>query len=824
MGADPYADPNWGAPAAPAAAPALETDPASPNWGLPKTPVFRGGNQFDAAGQPIARDDPGLWGRLQSAWTTGNTPLVPQIGQAAHALANMIDQPSLGDQALNEKIPGLGTLSAQLRGFSAGTVQGAGDLAMSFTSPVGIALALVGLGEDSAALKVLPSIKPYLNTAPVNAIRRAVQGVTGLAFTGEGAKTVIQAKDLGDVGRGLTQTAAGLAGALSAVTPRASLPDVPTPRLTPQEAAANTFAQAEGIPLDAATATGSRWARNAQKIVANSIGGEGTATDLITRQQQALTATGQRLAAEVSPVQLTDRQVGQALEGALVDTIGREGGAATKEYAGLRALEADPQYAAEVPAPKASADAAAQVAQRLRTGLGYAPNTGELAELRRMAEEMGALPYVKRTWTDVSGDYGKQGNAGVGDLNVVAGAAGAPVYDDILKSLRSSDYVPTRDHVERMIRDTLETGHVNEVSRAAFDVAQRRLASDPAVSKPALPPSAGVTPEPPPVTMGMPVALKPLQDAMRPDHARLMAEAQVAPLMGSKAEAARVLDRLMQAPEWVPVSVADSVLGELKGVSRADVPALRTEGQAIAAKAVQTLSQQVDEIVSQVPGASEMLTRGRAATVRKFAAADVLKDLQADPVRTFNALTGPGNTQLDLLEQVQQQAPQLLPQIGRAKLDQLLNLATERGRFQHTDKLYADWQKMGADRKALLFGGPDQVQALDDFFLLAKRIGENPNPSGTAHTLTALNVTGQPITWTLAKLLYTPGGVRAISKFLDADLRVASGTAKGAARDAAWANVAMAAQQAGVPGLPIRYPLAAGPVDQPDTRPEGSPR
>jgi hypothetical protein len=119
-----------------------------------------------------------------------------------------------------------------------------------------------------------------------------------------------------------------------------------------------------------------------------------------------------------------------------------------------------------------------------------------------------------------------------------------------------------------------------------------------------------------------------------------------------------------------------------------------------------------------------------------------------------------------------------------------------------------------------LFG--DQVPALDDFFLLAKRVADNPNPSGTAHTLTALNVVGQLPAWGLAKLLYTEGGVRAINFALQQDLRVAAGTAKGAAREAALAQVAMAAQRAGVPVvLPFRMPQAAQ-ADQPDqttTRP-----
>jgi hypothetical protein len=602
---------------------------------------------------------------------------------------------------------------------------------------------------------------------------------------------------------------------------------VARPRLTPQEQAANAFAAAEGVPLDAATATGSKFLRAAQKRVANSMGGEGTASDLIAQQQAGLTAAGRRIAGEVNPAlggqpgpSVSPEQAGRAVPESLLNIVTERNQAATQAYGALGALEQDPRYAAEVPAPRQSQQAAEAVAQRMRSSLGYAPNPAELNELRRMAEEMGAMPYTARTWNDITHEVGKRGNAGGGDFEIVAGAGGAPVYDDILKSLRSADYVPTRNHVERMIRETLDTGQFNEVSRAAADVAQRRLANDPAVSRPILPPSAGAVPEAPPVTMGMPVALKPLQDALAPAHARLMAEAQVAPLMGSKAEAARILSRIMASPEFVPVSVADAVLGELKGVSRADVPALRTEGQAIAAQAVKALSTQVDEIVTQVPGASDLLRRGRAATVEKYTAADVLKDLPDKPVQTFDRLTAPRDQEIELLRAVAQQAPEVVPQLGRAKLEQWLDLATERQRFDHADRLYAEWQKLGDQTKSLLFGTPERVKALDEFFLLAKRISENPNPSGTAHVNNVFNVVSQIGTFPLAKLLYTEWGVRQLNKVLSLDPAIASHTVSGAAREAAWARLSVAAQQAGVK-VPLQFPRAASanPDDQATTRP-----
>jgi len=819
---DQYTDPNWGrpVPAAPVApaAPAAAPDYTDPQWG---TPTFRTTSDVDAEGHAIARDDPGLWGRLQSAWALGNREWVPQIATAAHALADIVDRPMSGDQALNDRLPGMGTLSAQIRGFGAGMLQGSGDLASSMTSLVGAALFLSGLGEESAALKLVPALKPYLKTAPVRAIQRAVQGAAGVAFTGQGAKTALEAQNLGDVGRGLTQMAAGTAGAVSALRPTPAAASVPRPRLTPQEQASNAFAAAEGVPLDAATATGSRYLLAAEKRIANSMGGENTASELIARQQAALAAAGRRIAGEVNPAlagqpgpSVSPEQAGRAPGESLLKMIEARNKTAGEAYGALAALEADPLHAAEVPAPKPTQQAAQALADRMRASIGYAPKPGELAELRRMAAEMDNWRFTKRTWNDLSDLPGKQGNAAGGDAEIVAGAAGAPVYDDILKSLRSSDYVPTRAHVQRLIEDALETGRFTEVSKAAFDVAQRRLANDPGVSRPFLPPSAGEVPEAPPVLMGMPVALKPLQDAMRPAYERLMAEAQVAPLMGSKADAARILARVMTSPEYVPVSVADAVLGELKGVSRADVPALRTEGQALAAKAVKTLSDQIDEMVSQVPTATERLREGRTATVEKYTAAKVLDQLADKPVQTFDRLTAPRDQEIELLRAVRQQAPDVLPQLGRAKLDQWLDVATERGKFDHADRLYAEWQKMGDETKRLLFGTPARVQALDEFFLLAKRIKENPNPSGTAHVNSVFNVVSQVATFPLAKLLYTEGGVNALTGLLKLDPAVSSRTVSGAAREAAWARLSIAAQQAGVK-VPLQFPRAAQ-ADQPD--------
>jgi hypothetical protein len=70
------------------------------------------------------------------------------------------------------------------------------------------------------------------------------------------------------------------------------------------------------------------------------------------------------------------------------------------------------------------------------------------------------------------------------------------------------------------------------------------------------------------------------------------------------------------------------------------------------------------------------------------------------------------------------------------------------------------------DTKKLLFKDPALVREMDNFFLLAKKAAENPNSSGTASVLTALNVGSGVVTYPLAKLFYSPRGVRLLTRAL----------------------------------------------------------
>ena len=105
--------------------------------------------------------------------------------------------------------------------------------------------------------------------------------------------------------------------------------------------------------------------------------------------------------------------------------------------------------------------------------------------------------------------------------------------------------------------------------------------------------------------------------------------------------------------------------------------------------------------------------------------------LKAEPVKTFKGATAPQDAAVMHLREIAKLSPESLPKVGRAVLDSMLNLATEKGGFDHIQKVASDWRKLGGETKKLLYK-PEHVTDLDRFFALAEKMGENINPSGSA--------------------------------------------------------------------------------------------
>lgn len=311
-----------------------------------------------------------------------------------------------------------------------------------------------------------------------------------------------------------------------------------------------------------------------------------------------------------------------------------------------------------------------------------------------------------------------------------------------------------------------------------------------------------------PLAVDISAALKELQ----PLYTQLRRESELGiPMQGAKGRTLAALDGLMNGPSVAPLSVVDAALSDLKSMARgAEMPELRTTGQATAAQAVQQLDTQVRAAAAKAgPNVLKTLEDGRAATKQKYVVADVLDMLSGEPGQVYRQLTQNKDVALERLKAVEKHAPAEMPNIARAYLEDMIQQATSEGGFAHADRLFANWQKLGPQTKARLFKG--LVKDLDNFFLLGKKIKENPNPSGTA-MIPQLNVAEALAAlpaWALSKMLFTPGGVKALTT-----ARVAARTPSKAARALAVSQITKAAQSAGVPLEAI--PALAG---EPETTP-----
>lgn len=444
-------------------------------------------------------------------------------------------------------------------------------------------------------------------------------------------------------------------------------------------------------------------------------------------------------------------------------------------------------------------------------------NRAEIRGLRQIETELEAMPYQEGGTVRHANDYaGTENDWTDGDMRAssyVHARGGHPVYHDVLQAAPGTAEM-TRGEVQAAIRKTLETGQWTNASKGALEVARQRLRAD--YSGPSVEQSGLGRVE----RVALPVDLAPAKHALSGLYDQWKRESEIVPLSmgGDKGRAFAALDRLMNGPDVASVSVVDQALSSLKTLARgANMPELRTAGQGGAAFAVGELDKAVRVAASKAgPDALAALEEGRDAHRLMRGFDPIIEQLQREPVQVYRRLTAPGDTQIGLLRQVSEAAPQATPDIARAWLDERLNLATERGRFEHADRLYADWRKLGQQTKNVLFPDPRHQAEVGQFFMLAKRLAENPNPSGTAGTLVktgeAAGLLTHPVATlpmslslgALSTLLYSPRGARALVHYAQRT-HTPSGVVPAALAHIAWIELANAARAEGL-ALPPKPP------------------
>ncbi len=299
----------------------------------------------------------------------------------------------------------------------------------------------------------------------------------------------------------------------------------------------------------------------------------------------------------------------------------------------------------------------------------------------------------------------------------------------------------------------------------------------------------------------LPVDLRSAKTALQPVLDRMKRQMPVTQQQASTG--LRALENLVNGPDYASASTVDADLSAIKGIAReASSPDLRNRSQGLAAQSITQLEKQVQAAVARGgPKALQALQRGRAATAQKYTVADTLNALNDEPGRVYSQALGTKDSNLARLREINRVAPQVMPKLGRAYLEDLLNTATSEGGFDRAQGLWSKWQNLGPGTKQLIFKNPALVADLNNFFLLAKKIATNPNPSGTGY-VTSLGAQGGMLIWqphiavpvelstaVVSKLLHSQAGVKALTQ----GMRIGVGNKTAAALAAA--NILRLAQQ-----------------------------
>lgn len=529
------------------------------------------------------------------------------------------------------------------------------------------------------------------------------------------------------------------------------------------ERAAVDLADEAGVPLTAGQRAGSKVLQNVEGLIQNAPGGAGVAKAVKKVQSDALVRTGNRIAEEVNPIKtsmdtipgppVTAENAGDMLSGNLANKAGElrndagisgvtpeiAGTAASKAledkianlhdeastaYSKLRDIENDPANLKTIQTGTTSARAKSAFDDLVNQSV-----ESRLAGIRDVARS-GATEMtgkLKRDYVNpdnpldvgqITGRFGggfkemfpelRNFDESPSDIAAAIEKGGSnPLYQRLRKAMRGTVLEEEGDEIRMALRD------------AGLDEAAQHDRSVPVMKD-----------------IKLPVDMRSVKTALQPIYDRLK---QVMPIAQQQASPGlKAIQNIMEGEDYVPASIADQNLSAIKSIARADNPNLRSVAQGTAAAAVKRLEYAVQAAVSQAgPEATAALKTGRAATKVKYAVADVLDQLRDEPVQTFNKLTAPKDSNIELLRSVAEHAPNQVKSLGHAYANQLMDAASNEG-FKGSGTALNQWNALGAETKKLLFD-PNTMRKLDDFFASTSRFKDilGSNPGQVFNRLTA---------------------------------------------------------------------------------------
>jgi hypothetical protein len=119
-----------------------------------------------------------------------------------------------------------------------------------------------------------------------------------------------------------------------------------------------------------------------------------------------------------------------------------------------------------------------------------------------------------------------------------------------------------------------------------------------------------------------------------------------------------------------------------------------------------------------------------------------------------STLTQGGERGTNLLRTIAAHAPEHIPALGQRLVSDLIETGTAEAGMNKPQSVLRKWMDLGDEKKNILFRDPyphtgegaPRVQRLTDFFVLMKKLGENPNPSGSGAMLAMVKGLGLVLT------------------------------------------------------------------------------
>lgn len=531
----------------------------------------------------------------------------------------------------------------------------------------------------------------------------------------------------------------------------------------PVTQAAVEFGRREGIPIDAATATGNKAIAGAQQVIEHSPVGGVVSQARRFQQTRAITATGERLADEVHPSPVTPEQAGSGVQSSLSGRIAALKKFEDEAYGKFRDIANAPENAREVQVGTQSAKMKSAfddlVGQSVDSRL-----HGIKEVVRGGATEM--TGKLKREYInpDNPHDIGKiSGRFGGGFKDMFPELKNFPESPgEMAAAIEKGGSNPLYQRLRKAMRDTVieeEGGEIRDALRnAGLEDGVQNVREVP------------ITKE-----MALPVDMRPIKSQLKPMFDQM--QTWMEPAKRNASAGFQAIKSIVEGPDYMPAEVAEQGLGGLKSLAReAKSPDLRNVNAGLGANAAKQLQALIDQTVSSAgPQAIDALKAGRISHAAKMGVSEVLASIREEPVQAFNQAVWAKDAGISKLRQVAKLAPDEMPKIGRAYVDNLLEKATAEGGFDKEKGVLREWQNLGPQTKSILFRSPLLIQDLDNFFMLAKKIAERPNTSNSA--VVGAMVAGLGYTWAnpvsgvtmmlgsgaLAEMMYSPRAVRALT-------------------------------------------------------------